>query len=215
MTDDVDDLALLRRWQAGDDAAGNALVRRHFDTVYRFFSGRLQRDTEITDLAQKTFMACLEKREGWEAVGRFRAYLLGVAHKQLLMHLRHRHVRRGEEAVGSLQERLLLSAEPRLSGVAAGREQQRALLVALRRLPLDLQLTLELHYWEGLTTKEIGDVLGLAGGSIKTRLHTARKKLSEHMRALEGTPEVAEVSLRDLGRWAASVRQRVGPHQER
>ncbi len=210
MSDEPDDIALLRAWQGGDDTAGNALVRRHFDAVYRFFSGRLRRDLEVTDLAQKTFMACLERRGGWDEIGRFRAYLLGVAHKQLLMHLRHQHVRRGEEACGSLQERLMLSDRPRLSGEVARRAQHRALLAALRRLPLELQLTLELHYWEGLTTKEIGEVLGLHGGSVKTRLFTARKQLSQHLDALAGTPEVAELSLRELGHWAASVRRNAG-----
>jgi len=210
MNDAPDDVALLRAWQHGDDAAGNALVRRHFDAVYRFFSGRLRQDGEVTDLAQKTFMSCLERREGWDEIGRFRAYLLGVAHKQLLMHLRHQHVRRGEEACGSLQERLLLSGRSRLSGDVARREQQRVLLAALRRLPLDLQLTLELHYWEGLTTREIGEALGLHGGSIKSRLFTARRLLSENMKQLAGSPEAMELSLRELGHWAASVRRHGG-----
>lgn len=204
-----DDLTLLRAWRGGDEAAGNRLVSRHFDSIYRFFAGRLSVDSDVVDLAQKTFLACLEKREGWDRVERFKPYLLGVAHKQLLMYVRYHRVRQGEQACGSLQEQLAQSVVGSMGSVMAVHEQKRALLVALRRLPIDLQLTLELHYWEGLTTREVGEVLGVSGGAIKTRLFTARKKLSEQMAQLEGSREIAEVSLRELGRWAHSLHARV------
>lgn len=202
------DLELLRAWSEGDERAGNELVERHFDSIYRFFSGRLTSEADVTDLAQKTFLACLERRERWDGVERFKPYLLGIARNQLLMHLRYSNVRRGEVAVGSIQQRLAESAAPRISKVAADRQQQRALLVALRRLPEDLQTTLELHYWEGLTTREVGDVLGVSGGAVKTRLFRARQLLSESLASLQGTGEVAEATLRDLGDWVANLRER-------
>jgi len=200
------DADLLRAWAEGDDRAGNELVERYFDSVYRYFAGRLANESDITDLAQKTFLACVEKRAGWDGVQRFKPYLLGIARNQLLMHQRYHNVRRGEVAVGSVQQRMAESAAPRLSAEAARRQQQRALLVALRRLPEELQTTLEMHYWEGLTTQEVGSVLGISGGAVKTRLFRARQLLSESLESLEGTAEVADATLRDLGDWVAGLR---------
>lgn len=201
-----EDAELLQAWAEGNDRAGNELVERHFDSVYRYFSGRLTNDSDITDLAQKTFLACVESRAAWDGVQRFKPYLLGIARNQLLMHQRYHNVRRGEVPVGSVQQRLAESAAPRLSAEAARRQQQRALLVALRRLPEDLQTTLELHYWEGLTTSEVGQVLGLSGGAVKTRLFRARQLLSESLASLEGTAEVADTTLRELGDWVAGLK---------
>ncbi|MEM6992549.1 MAG: sigma-70 family RNA polymerase sigma factor [Myxococcota bacterium] len=203
------DIDLLRAWGAGDDDAGNTLVRRHFDSVFRFFSGRLAAEGDVTDLAQKTFLACLESKSAWDGIERFRPFLLGVARNQLLMYLRYHRVRQGEQPGGSLQERIADSAVQGLSTVAASRERQRQLLLALRRLPSDLQMTLELHYWEGFTTKEIGEVLGLSPGTIKARLFKARARLKESIADVAGAPELADLSMRQLGDWAKSIKARV------
>ena len=48
---------------------------------------------------------------------------------------------------------------------------------ALRRLPVDLQLVVELHYWEDHSTAEIAALLELAQGTVKSRLRRAREAL--------------------------------------
>lgn len=202
-------MELLRHWADGDEDAGAVLVRRHFDSVFRFFSGRLTSESDIADLAQKTFLACVESRSAWVSLDRFRPYLLGVARKQLLMHYRYHRVRGGEQPVGSLQEQLAASDVAGVSTRAREREEQRQLLLALRSLPSDMQMTLELHYWEGFTTKEIGEVLGVSQGAVKARLSRARTQLKASIERLAGNPEVAEVSMRQLGAWAASIRAKI------
>lgn len=203
------DQSLLAAWTEGDAKAGDTLVQRHFDCVFRFFSGRLASPSDVTDLVQKTFLACLEARARWSSVQRFRPFLIGVARNQLLMFLRYHHVRKGEQPQGSLQEQWAASQAEGVSMAAARRLEQRRLLVALRQLPLDLQLTLELHYWEGFTTREIGDVLEISAAAVKSRLVKARRELDSKLGALAGDPAAAEVSLRQLGEWAVSVRGKV------
>lgn len=199
------DVELLEAWRGGDASAGDEFVARHFDAVFRFVSGRLGDEAEVTDLVQRTFLACLERPVGVLSARSVRAYLLGIAHKQLLMFWRGRASRAREEPVGSYQERLVASAASGLSGLVASRERQRALLLALRRLPLDLQITVELHYWEGLTMEEIAEILDMTPGGVKTRLFNARKHLMHDIDRVSGTEELAEVSLRDLGAWVSSI----------
>lgn len=48
---------------------------------------------------------------------------------------------------------------------------------ALRRIPVELQIALELHYWEGLSASEFADVLDIPLGTVKTRLRRAKQRL--------------------------------------
>jgi RNA polymerase sigma-70 factor (ECF subfamily) len=187
-----EDDALLEAWRAGDRVAGNTLVRRHFPTVYRFLRRRLDDPAAAKDIAQRTFLTCLEIRERLDEAVRFRAFVLGVARNLLLRHVRDEMRRR----VNTPRDDPRSLTSP--SRVAADREEHDLLLAALRALPEDLQSTLELHYWEDLTTAEIGAVLGVAAGTVKWRLHRARELLREHIAAAEVPPGLRDSTLSRL-----------------
>lgn len=59
----------------------------------------------------------------------------------------------------------------------AGTERAAHVASALRRIPLDHQLALELFYWEDLSMEEIAVALGIATGTVKSRLARAREYL--------------------------------------
>jgi RNA polymerase sigma factor (sigma-70 family) len=124
-------------------------------------------------------LACVEARDRVRDGSSFRAYVLRIARNELFNHYaaRHRHAARVDPLTTSILD---LGASPSVA-VAAG-ERDRALLAALRRLPLDLQTALELHYWEELTTGELADVLGIPQGTVKTRLFRAREQLRTTLR---------------------------------
>ena len=95
---------------------------------------------------------------------------------------------------------------PSPSQVAAQHAEQRLLLEGLRRLPLEHQLVLELYFWEPLTAGEIGEVLDLPEGTVRTRIRRAKQLLLARLRELDATPRVLESTLTDLERWASSLR---------
>ena len=202
---DASDYDLLQRWRSGDADAGSRLVERQFSTVFRFFRRKVADPDVARELAQKTFVTCLEVRENLREEVRFKAFVLGIARNMLLRHLRAGANTR-EETEGDVDRAAVSQPSPSL--MMAMREEQRLLLAALRRLPLDLQLTLELYYWEELTTQEIARVLDIAQGTVKWRLSRARELLREEIEAI-GVPEVVESTIRDLDRWAQSVRKLV------
>ncbi|MEZ4372915.1 MAG: sigma-70 family RNA polymerase sigma factor [Polyangiaceae bacterium] len=47
------------------------------------------------------------------------------------------------------------------------------LVEALQRLPLDLQMAIELYYWEELSVAELAEALEIPAGTVKSRLHRA------------------------------------------
>ncbi|MEM6991736.1 MAG: sigma-70 family RNA polymerase sigma factor [Myxococcota bacterium] len=184
----ADDIALLSRWREGDDEAGNRLVRDHFRAVFRFLSNKL--DEDAADLTQQTFLALVERRDRLAADVSFRAYALGVARHLLLHHLR-RHYR--DDAVFSPDRMSAIqplpdpATSPTRKMVQA--ERRRIVDLALRSLPLDHQIALELHYWNEMSVAEIATVLDCTPGSVKSRLFRARRGLQQQVRRLCATPE--------------------------
>ena len=88
----------------------------------------------------------------------------------------------------------------------AAKEQQKLLLDALRRIPLDYQIALELHYWEGFTAAQTAEVVGLPLGTVKTRLRRGRQLVEAVLEELVQAPELRHSTVSDLDRWAAGLR---------
>src|SRR5690606_25014472 len=107
---------------------------------------------------QETFVASVESRERVEDASRFRAYLLRIAYHVFCRHLRQRSP---GAAAADLDEVSVEQLEPGAVSVIARTQEQRLLLEALRSIPVNYQVVLELHYWEGLKTNRIAEVLGV------------------------------------------------------
>lgn len=198
------DAELLEAWRVGDVEAGRALFERHIGVLSRFFRNKVGDERE--DLIQRTLLACVESRDRLRHGASFRAYLLRVARSRLYDHVMR--VRGGPTRPDPL---LTSVADAGLSPslIIAKTEQDHLLLLALRRLPLELQVALELHYWEGLTTAELADVLEIPQGTVKTRLFRARKLLRDDLAELARAHAMPAGTVDDLDAWAHSLRAAV------
>ncbi|MBL4684207.1 MAG: RNA polymerase sigma factor [Nannocystaceae bacterium] len=202
MAEEMDDGALLDRWIDKDTAAGRSLVERHFESVHRFFRSKIDRGAE--DLTQRVFAACVAEPQRFRGEGTFRAYLLGIARHILFNHFRkqRREVRALDFGVVSMEE-----LQPSPTSALAMRGEMRLLHAALRRLPLDLQIVLELHYWEGATTAEIARIVEVPVGTVKTRLARARRRLGREIEAARAEPGLIESTLNGVEGWLEGIRQ--------
>lgn len=190
------DEALLAAWRGGDAKAGRQLFARHVDGVTRFFFSKVQ--VGVEDLVQRTFLALIEAALPDGVL--VRAYLYGIARKLLLRRFRDEYrspIDAGTVSVADLQ------TSP--SAIVDQRQHLQLLYRGLQALPIDLQIALELFYWESLTAAEIGAVLELPEGTVRSRLRRGRELLAEQMQALPAATVDA-----DLDRWARELRDRVG-----
>jgi len=195
------DVELLEAWRSGDGAAGRALFERHIGALSRFFRSKVGDERE--DLIQGTFLACVESRDRVRDGTSFRAYLFRIARNKLYDHLIRAH--RGPSSPDPLtQSAIDLGASP--SRMMAKNQQDQHLLHALRQLPIALQIVLELHYWEGMSTAELAQVLDIPQGTVKTRLFRARALLREHLEAAVRHGGLPANSLQNLDAWARSLR---------
>jgi RNA polymerase sigma factor (sigma-70 family) len=196
-----DDLELLAAWREGKVEAGNQLFRRHFDSIYAFFRGKLGADAE--DLTQETFHALVRNREAVAQAQSFRGYLFATARSKLYDALRRRHG--GTRVWDPLTESLAAIDVSPSRAVAARREQQ-LLLDALRRLPIELQIIVELHYVEHMRGPELAEALELPEGTVRSRLRRALEQLRERMHELTDDGGLVGTTLSDLSHWAAELR---------
>ena len=196
------DVALLGAWREGDREAGSLLFDRWFPLVHRFFRHKVDDDT-VVDLIQTTFLACVEGIDEIRDGTSYRAYLLSVARHKLLDHYRAK----ARATTVPIEESSLSHLDPSPSSLLRRGRAQRLLLEAIRTLPLDLQLLLELHYWEDLRGPELARILDVPEGTVRSRLRRARELLQEEI-ARRSIP-TAELASTDFDSWARAIKETV------
>ena len=201
------DFELLDAWRTGDRGAGNTLFERYFDPVCRFFSNKVHHN--IDDLIQRTFLRCVETHARIRKPTSFRYYLFGVARNVLLEYLEEKGRRQRREAPNFLSTSIEDVAPTPSSALARAREE-RLILHALRRIPLELQIILELYYWEELRARELAEVLDLPEGTVRTRIRRAKQLFEAEIARVAESPALAHSTLCDLEGWARRLRGELG-----
>ena len=202
------DRELLRRWQGGDRGAGDALVRRHFSSIFRFFRSKLGDD--VQDLVQRTFLDCVAATDTIDETIGVRPFLFAIAHRRLIDELRRRGRRpQLDPARESLME---IGLTP--SGVLAQQQEVELLQRALPRLPLEQQVTLELFYWEGMRGREVAAVLEVSEHTVRSRLARAKAALKEELERLASSPALAASTHQGLESWAAEAGKLALPNED-
>ncbi len=202
---EADDTELLLRWRDGDNVSGEELFSRYYDRVSRFFSNKVSNDQG--DLVQATFSACIEKVDQLQKAASFRSFLFGIARFELLHYYRRKSRRETELDAG---QQSICDLDPSPSRIIAKHQEQRLLLEGLRRIPIDLQIVLELSYWEKLTSAEIADLLGIPEGTVKSRVRRARERLDSQLAEIADSAERLHSTVANLERWAAGLRDQAG-----
>ena len=200
----MDDGELLRAWARGEREAGRALFERYYEAVSRFFCNKVR---EPGDLVQRTFLGCMEAADRYAGQSNFRSFLFGIAINVLRKYYRDNG---GDRFVDADAQPSVEALGQSPSAVLAVRDEQRLLLAALRRLPVDLQLILELHYWEQSKVSEIAELMELPEGTIKSKMRRGRQLVEAALGELASSPALLESTLGGLDRWAAELRGSLG-----
>ncbi len=168
-----DDATLLEAWRGGDRGAGEQLFERYFDALYRFFERKGIAD--VGDLVQRTLLACVEGRDRFRGASSFRTFLYAIARHELFGYFRGQRQRQAIDfGVSSLAD-----LAPGPSTQARARSERELLLAGLRVIPLELQLALELRFWEGLSGPDLAIALDVPEGTVRSRLRRALEALRE------------------------------------
>lgn len=205
MTDADDDWELLFAWRGGDRAAGERLAARYFGLLTRFFLNKVRNPDDAADVVSETFLGCTAGRDRIAEEGSFRSYVFAVAMNKLRGYFRKEAKRRRE--LGDFEEICVASALPQSPVSMIARAQEGKLLVrALRRLSLDQQIILELHFFEGLRGPDIAELLEMPAATVYTKLRRGKEQLAALVHQLAGDPALAESTVIGIDTWARQVR---------
>ena len=179
----LSDEALVDRARSGDLDAFGALVERHRDVVYRV-AARIVGEGDAEDVAQDAFLRAFHRLSLFRGESPFRAWLLRIAQNAALNAVTRRRVdpleRPEEEAAGA---RARKATERTPADALEVSERRSRLARKLRELQPPHRAVLVLRDIEGLSYEEIAEVMETPVGTVKGRLHRARRELIEILRA--------------------------------
>jgi RNA polymerase sigma-70 factor, ECF subfamily len=164
----------IARAREGDQAAFGELVERYQGAVYNLAYRMLGDSGEAEDAAQEIFVRIYRQLARYDDARRFSTWVLAIATNYCIDQLRRRRLQLVplEEIVPWARSR---EAGPERE--ALDREARDEIQGLLGRLPEKYRAVLILRYWQDLSCAEIGEVLRVPEGTVKTQLHRARQAL--------------------------------------
>ena len=178
--------ALIERCALGDDAAYTELVAEHQRMVVQLAMNLLGDRDEALDLSQEVFLRVFRTISAFRGQSSLRTWIYRIAVNQARN--RHRFWRRRHRADQvSLDAHVaahgeLLSCESGPERALAQKELATHLQRALDGLPFDQRTAIVLREIDGLSYEEIAFSLGVAVGTVKSRLTRARQALRLELR---------------------------------
>jgi RNA polymerase sigma-70 factor, ECF subfamily len=173
----------------GDEGAFEQLVKRYQLPLINFFFPLVWDRHTAEDLAQEVFVRLYTSAAGYAPTAPFTSYLYRIArncwidqHRQSKSRRLERSIDNEDEATGaSLGDVLsVLIEQPEES--ARKEEFVKGLVGAIEALPADHKVVFILSQVEGLRYKQIGEILDIPEGTVKSRMHAALKKIREELK---------------------------------
>lgn len=171
------DGTLILRLRQGDTAALAEIYERYKDRIYRTALAITRDPAAAEDILQECFVRLFTHADRLRTEEPIGPWLYRVAVNLSADWLSHRQ--RWFGLVNRLVERW--TAPLRVEREVEERELQEKVQNAIRSLPLAQQVVVVLYYLEGLSLKEIAEILEVPEGTVKSRLHYAREALRERL----------------------------------
>lgn len=169
---------LVRRARIGDRDALDALVSRHHAVAYRVALGQTRDPDLAADVTQSAFLKAMGALDRFRGEARFRTWLLSIVTNEARSVLR-KQGRRRESAlddVGPVWDQ----RTPVDDDVVRSQEAERARRL-LARLPEKQRLAVQLRVDEGLSFREVGELIDSSEGAARVNYHHGIRKLREWM----------------------------------
>lgn len=179
------DRDLMARLARGEREALGPLMERHHRRVYRIALAYLRNADDALDVVQETFVRACENAGRWNQAAEVAPWLTRIAVNQSIdRYRRERRRRQSFEPMGEGDhDESLATQTPSPERQAEGRELGVRIAAALRGLPERQRAVFVLRHYEERSLEEIGTILELRLGTVKSTLHRAihelRRRLGE------------------------------------
>ena len=166
--------------------AWNTLLKQHQLPLYTYVAELLRDDTTALDIVQETFTAAVRHIATLRDDARFASWLFGIAHQKCVQHWRR--TRRADEIFSPETANAFSPEWADAEGVdpralLLQREQADGFFTLVEQLPTTQRSALLLHVIEDFSLEEIASISAVPIGTVKSRLHHAKRALRKLVEA--------------------------------
>jgi RNA polymerase sigma-70 factor (ECF subfamily) len=172
--------ALIARAEAHNPEAGfGERIAENQRRVFQIAYGVLGNSADAEDVAQETFLRAYQKFDSLREAEKFRAWVNRIVFRLALNRQRSYRRRLARDTAWQTTE-----TEVAVDGATYAEQQVMVerLRKEIERLPKKLRSVLQLSLVEEMEAADVGAVLGIPAGTVRSRVHTARKLLLDAMK---------------------------------
>lgn len=155
-----------------NDEQFTRLVRRYIDTVFRVALNYLKNPADAEDVTQITFEKLLKEKRSFESDEHIRAWLIRVAVNECKKLMR-------------APWRKVEALEDYLTAVSFDNPAHSELYRAVMGLPKKYRIVIYLHYYEGYSTQEIGEIMKIPKNTVCSQLKRGRELLRKELQEVD------------------------------
>jgi RNA polymerase sigma-70 factor, ECF subfamily len=178
---DIEQLPVTQA-RAGEPTAWDTLFRRYQLPLYVYVFELVRDEQASLDIVQETFIAAVKHIGSLRNDGKIGSWLFGIAHQKVIQVW---HKRSGKEVLFDEIPESPDEFEDGPDDLLIRREQEAEFMNLLNQLPLPQRSVLLLHFVEGFSLEEIVRVTESPLGTVKSRLHYAKKSLRKLLERIE------------------------------
>jgi len=178
-----EDVVLIERILAGDETAFESLIRKYKKQVHAQALRQIDDFQIAEDIVQETFLQVYQRLETLEDPKRFPKWLYVIVNRRCIAWLRKNRLQTQpleETDISEIETEAYsryVAAEHARTTAEAQRDLVQKLLTKLKESDREV---ITLHYFEEMSSSEIGEFLGVSENTIKSRLRRARQRLKKY-----------------------------------
>lgn len=169
----------MRRAKAGDAQAFGVLYDRYFERVYRYVYYRMRDEEEAEDVTSDVFFRALRALPRYEPRQPFLAWLYRIARNAVIDRARAQRPRLSFEDALAHPDAARYVVDP--DAVAVQSDRRERLRRAMQHLTSEQQEVVILRFVEGLSSEEVGAIMGKRAGTVRGLQFRALQALRKHL----------------------------------
>jgi RNA polymerase sigma-70 factor (ECF subfamily) len=170
-----DEVSLLRASLTGETEAWGEIVARYKDAVFGLCLGFMRNRADAEDMTHDAFIRAYDNLRRYHLDKRFSTWIFTIAANLCRNRLRYRK----NHPVIEPPTHIVGGKDP--AKIVAVEDRQRCVAEALNLLPYGYRAPLILRFYNDLSYREIGEILAIPEGTVKTRIHRGKAMLKEEL----------------------------------
>jgi RNA polymerase sigma-70 factor (ECF subfamily) len=186
--DDLSDEDIMERCAMGSEAAFRVLVQRYRTRIMNLVSRFINDRDRAEEISQEVFLRVFRNRERYRKSGKFSTWIFTIAVNLTKNEIRSRVRHRGTFSLDAMEEEssgqgvTFPDAKPLPDEDLNAHEIGQKVAEALRKIPARYREAVVLRDVEGLSYEEVGQILRIPGGTVRSRINRARLMLKERLK---------------------------------